>query len=241
MKDFIKRLFSTAAIANIVLAIALVALTSWGIASVRKQFNDSVKNDFAAAALLAKIQLHGERMRRYEKESFIYLANPARRDKYVNEHADAYKKLLEDLDTALMPSGRAFTDEQRVVILKWKLASIFYVSEFKRLVDDARDLPAESANAGLLATEYNERIKAGKDRFAILLTGAGDMRLVKERASQEAAQTIDLMFTRLVWLVIGIVGAGGIGLQLLLGRRRPRDTRGHRKFADSRPDWTLAQ
>lgn len=223
MKDFVRRLFSPAAIANIALAVALVLLTSWSIASAQRQFNDSVKNDFSAAALLAKVRLHGERMRRYEKEFFIYVTNGTKRESYAKEHADAYKKLLEDLDTALMPSSRAFTDAEREELMRWKHAAIFYVGEFNRLVTDARNLPADAASAadaGRLSVEYNERIKAGKDRFASLLSGAGTMRLEKERRSQEAASAVDRTFSRLVWMVMGVVGAGGIVVQLVLGRRR---------------------
>src|SRR5262245_12728275 len=122
MKAYINRLLAPATLANIALAVLLVVITSLGIASVQKQFHDSVRNDFSAAALLAKIRLHGERMRRYEKEFFIYLTNPAKRDKYAEEHAESYKKLLEDVDTALMPSSRAFTDKEREQILLWKHA-----------------------------------------------------------------------------------------------------------------------
>lgn len=222
MREFFSRLFSAAAVANIALAVALVTITSLGIASVQRQFHDSVKNDFSAAALLAKIRLHGERMRRYEKEFFIYLTNPVKRDGYAREHAEAYKKLLDDLDTALMPSSRAFTDKEREQLMLWKHAAIFYVAEFNRLVADARGLPADPANPASLVVQYNERIKAGKDRFASLLTGAGDMRLDKERRSQEAAQAIDQTFNRLFWLVMGLVGAGGVAVQLLLDRRRRR-------------------
>lgn len=220
MRTFIRRLFSAAAMANITLAALLVSITGAGIASAQTQFRDSVRNDFAAASLLAKIRLHGERMRRYEKEFFIYLTAPAKRANYANEHAEAYKKLLEDVDTALMPSSRAFTDAERERIMQWKQDAIFYVSEFSKLVADARELPADPPNASALVIQYNERIKAGKDRFASLLTGSGEMRVEKERSSLEAAQAIEQTFKRLIWVVMGVVGIGGIAVQLLLNMPR---------------------
>ncbi|HEY9068484.1 MAG TPA: hypothetical protein VIO33_26095 [Burkholderiaceae bacterium] len=222
MRTMIRNLIKPATIANVALAVSLVAITDWGISSVRQEFDSSVTNDFAAAGLLAKIRLHGERMRRFEKEMFIYVANEKKREGYVSEHGDSYGKLLVDLDTALAPSGRAFTDAERAEMMKWKAAAAFYFGEFDRLANKARQMHLEgigAPEAGRLSVEFNEQIKTGKDRFATLLNGAGEMRLKKEQQAQEATTRVGKTFSSMVWIVAGVVGVGGIGLQLLLARR----------------------
>ena len=222
MRTLIRNLMKPATIANVVLAASLVAITDWGISSARQEFDSSVTNDFTAAALLAKIRLHGERMRRFEKEMFIYVANEKKREGYVSEHTESYGKLLTDLDTALAPSGRAFTDADRAEMMNWKAAATFYVGEFDQLVTKARQMHlagTSASEAGRLSVEFNEQIKAGKDRFATLLNGAGKMRLEKEQQAQDATKRVNKTFSSMVWITAGIVGVGGIGVQLLLARR----------------------
>src|SRR5438876_11254774 len=111
-------------------------------------------------------------MRRFEKEMFIYVANEKKREGYVAEHSESYEKLLVDLDTALAPSGHAFTDAERADMTNWKDAATFYVGEFDRLANKARQMHlvgVSASEAGRLSVEFNEQIKTGKDRFATLL------------------------------------------------------------------------
>lgn len=113
-----------------VLVIALVLGVIWGTGHTENGVERAVRQNFVAAGLLSRLQVEAEKLRRYEKEMFIYVANPERRANYVKEFDASYTKMLPLLDTMLAPSGTAFTEEERKQIMEWKNAAIFYSGEF---------------------------------------------------------------------------------------------------------------
>jgi hypothetical protein len=183
-----------------------------------------VRENFVAAGLLAGVQIEGEKLRRYEKEMFIYVTNAGKRGGYVKEFDGAYTKLLNLLDTTLMPSGKVFSDEERTQILGWKNAAVFYANEFNSLgrKADIEFQQASTAEQRAAATvEYNNAIKAGKDRFRELLAGADKMRAAKEQSAQEIASDIDAVFSS---LRTGVVLGGMLLIGMVLVTLRRRDT-----------------
>jgi hypothetical protein len=216
-----KRIFNISTVSMMAVAISLVAATTWGISTTRQQFEQSVRHDLSAASLLARMQIEGERVRRFEKEAFIYIANPTKRRDYAKEHAEAYGRLLEDLDEALMSRNRAFSDEERKTVTEWKQAAVFYDGQFSDLIRRAEWLDGQglgAADAGRMTVEYNAAIAEGKNRFRVLLQGAGDLRKVKEQSSQKGADVISRTLSLLGWLAIGLSTSGCLLLPLLAAR-----------------------
>jgi len=217
-----KRFFNAHSLAIVTLTAGLIGLTHWGTTTAKEQFDQSISRDMVAAAMLAKMQIHGEMLRRFEKEMFIYVGVPQKREGYVKEHDAAYRELLQDLDAALAPSGKAFTDEERKQILEWKQAAIFYDQEFTSLANRATrfDLEAMTAvDAARMTVEFNGKIAEGKNRFRLLLNGANTLRLKKETQSQGVKQDIDRTFDRFIWANVGLAGLACLGLPLLLRMR----------------------
>lgn len=211
MKLFLSR--SSVGIA--ILVAAMVAGVLWGCALTQYGVERVVRQNFAAAGLLSRLQVEGEKMRRYEKEMFIYVADSGKRAGYVKEFDAAYTKMLTLLDTMLLPSGTVFTEPERQQVLAWKLAAVFYAGEFASLSRRAQSIQTNTMTMEQrvgLTLEYNEAIKAGKDRFRELLGGTDKMRTAKEEAAQQIATEIDATFLRLRagvllggLLVIGLV------------------------------------
>jgi hypothetical protein len=171
----------------------------------------------------ARIQVEGERMRRYEKEMFIYAAAPANRAKYVKEHDESHRRLLALLTQAAAPSGTQFSDEDRGKLLAWKEATTFYGREFARIVVTADGinvdtLPTDQKLA--LTTRLNGEIKEGKDRFATVLKGADEMRAAKEAQSLVIEREIASVFLQLKYmmLVVSLLVVGAAAWRVL---RRP--------------------
>lgn len=202
----------------------LVALFLWGTALTETGVEQAIRRNFTAAAKLSQIQVAGEKMRRFEKEMFIYVAVPDKRAGYAKEFDAAYSKLLEMLDDALAPSGVAFDDAERAELLKWKNATTFYANEFGALVRRAGELPLASMTQeqrATLSVDFNERIKAGKDRFRDLLAGTEKMRLAKEARSQQIAGELQPIFSRLrLGTMLG--GLLLVAVVLVLLRRQAR-------------------
>lgn len=213
MKTFLSR----SSIGIAILVAAMVAGVLWGCALTQSGVERAVRQNFAAAGLLSRLQVEGEKMRRYEKEMFIYVADSGKRAGYLKEFDGAYTKMLTLLDTMLLPSGSTFNDEERQQILAWKQAAVFYAGEFASLGRKAQAIQTSSLTMEQrvgLTLEYNDAIKAGKDRFRELLGGTDKMRTAKEDAAQQIASDIDATFLRLrAGVLVG--GLLVIGLVLL--------------------------
>ncbi len=198
----VKNFFSAQGVGiSVLLAVLLGGILSATSAS-ELRVEHAVRENFVAAGLLSNLQLQGEKMRRYEKEMFIYAAVADKRAGYVKEYNEAYTKLLALTDRMLAPSGTAFSDEERKQIAAWKNAANFYASEFTRLASRADAAQAQLATLppeqrGALTVEYNEAIKAGKDRFRELLNGSDKMRAAKEAESQTIAGELHAIFSNL--------------------------------------------
>ena len=57
-------------------------------------------NAMNATQFLSELQVHGQLLRRYEKEYFVYVNDPAGRAKYEKEWTTVYAKMLADLKDA---------------------------------------------------------------------------------------------------------------------------------------------
>lgn len=219
-------LFSKSGLGIAVLVGAMVGGVLWGSAATERGVERAVRQNFVAAGMLSKLQVDGEKMRRYEKEAFIYVSDTARRQGYMKEFDGAYGRLLKQLDEMLLPSGPYFNDEERKQVLAWKEAAVFYAGEMSAL--GAR---AESINAATLTAEqragltvqFNEGIKAGKDRFRLLLGGTEKMRSAKEEGAQQIAVEINATFQRLrVGVIVGGLAVIGLILVALRAPSAPR-------------------
>ncbi len=204
-----------------------MAAVAWVNQTARELVGQAVRHNFSAVGLLSRIQVEGERMRRYEKEMFIYAAQADARAKYTKEFDGAYTKLIALNNEAAALGHKGFTDEDRAEMAKWLEATAFYANEFRRLTASAE---SPSADSTALTLALNNGIKAGKDRFRVLLDGASAMREKKEQQAIAINDTIDHVFDRelllmmliggtivlggAVWLLVmrpGAVGAGGRG------------------------------
>lgn len=215
-----KQFFNAHSLSIVAIAATLISAAHWGTTTAKDQFDQSISHDMVAASRLAKIQIHGEMLRRFEKETFIYIGVPDKREGYVKEHDAAYRELLQHLDAALAPSSKAFTDEERKEVHHWKEAALFYDQQFTLLASKAAQLDRRApGGAGASTVEFNGMITEGKDRFRLLLNGANAMRLKKEAQSQAVKKEIDRTFDRFIWVNVGLSGLACLGLPLLLRMR----------------------
>lgn len=207
---------STAAIGVSVLIALLISALLWGTSETESGVERAIRHNFRAAGLLSQLQVEGEKMRRYEKEMFIYANQADARAKYAKEFDGAYSKLIALNNEAAALGHKGFTDEDRVEIAKWLDATAFYANEFRRLTVSAESTVADAAT---LTMTLNNGIKAGKDRFRVLLDGASAMREKKEQQAMAINDTIDQVFARelmMMMLIGGAIVLGGAAWLLLM-------------------------
>lgn len=197
-----KRFLTPSAVAIALLMAFFVAVVSMANQRVERNIEQAVRHNFAAAGLLSKLQVQAERMRRYEKEMFIYAAVADKRAKYVKDFDEAYTKLLDLQNQALASQHKGFTDADRAEVTKWAEATSFYTNEFRRTATTAELATAEQKAE--LTIKLNNDIGAGKDRFRLVLDGATAMREAKEKASLEIHGDIQQSFDRLNWIVLAM-------------------------------------
>jgi hypothetical protein len=209
--------------ASLGLVTAMVVGTLWAVSATESRVEQAVGQNVAAAAMLSRLQVEGEKMRRYEKELFIYAAVADKRDGYAKEFDGAYTKLLDLTNAMLAPSGSAFTDAERAEIVKWKEAAAFYGAEFAKVTRRA-----QAINPSALTTEQrlnltvslNDEIKDGKDRFRVLLKGTEAMREAKEKRSLALGDEMRSVFRQLrTGVLIGGLIAAALAVVTLRARR----------------------
>lgn len=198
-----RRFLTPLALSTAVLIALFVAVVSFANERLERDIEQAVKHNFAAAGLLSKLQIQAERMRRYEKEFFIYAAVPDKRAKYVKEFDEAHAKLLDLQNQAMASQHKGFTDADRAEVLKWAAATTFYANEFRKVAATAEFATAVEQRAEL-TVKLNNDIGLGKDRFRAVLDGAAAMREAKEKASLDSHTDIQQGFDRLNWIVMGM-------------------------------------
>lgn len=193
-----------------VLIVLLVAgqsyLNSALIERAENVFHGNVLNGYNATNHLDALTIGINKARRFEKEYFIYVETPAKREKYFAEWASAVKESRTLLQSMKSETTGVFSDANQTEIDAWLGALAFYEQEFGKInstiavedqkaaeaspldtakrsqnQDDATAVPVP--NRTILA---NEAIKNGKDRLNIVFEQAARMHAEKIKAAQAA-------------------------------------------------------
>lgn len=217
----VKRLLQARFVAAVALMAGIVAVVAAAHRSAETKIEQAVRSNFVAAGLLSRVQIEAERMRRFEKEMFIYAAAGDNRAKYVKEFDEAHRRLLALMNEAAAPSHKGFSDEERIEMLKWLEATAFYSHEFRRIAVqlDNGSLGAAGDAKGELTLTANKLIGAGKDRFRTLLDGTARMREAKERSSLAIHDEIRAIFRNLLGVLAGIAMLAVVGVAVYVLRR----------------------
>ncbi len=194
------RLFNGKTAFAFVMALLFVAVVGFANNAGKSKVAQVATHNVSATSLLARIQIQAEKMRRYEKEMFIYASNAEKRAKYVKEFNEATVKLLDLQNEAAGPSHKGFSDAERVELLKWKEATAFYTTEFSKVTAKAESSAADPA----LTITLNTDIGPGKDKFREVIDGASKMRENKEKESRDVGTEIRSGFDNVLWAVIAM-------------------------------------
>lgn len=167
---------------------------------------EAINRDFNTSLAIARAAIEGQKMRRFEKELFIY-AGDQRRKKYYEDWKQSFGSLKTMLVQMTNDKSGAWSDADRQEIAKWNNALDEYGRGFEQVV-------AQIDSGALTGTvQVNAAIKEAKDAFAVLLTGtekAGDAKY--HRAAASAIQIDDN--ARIINLVVLVTSMGGVILAI---------------------------
>jgi methyl-accepting chemotaxis protein len=192
----------------VVLFVLLQSAAMWWYGNrVGNQVKTAINQNFAAASLLSDAIIEAQKLRRYEKEMFIYAAVKDKREGYVKEWDGAYRTMVETLINGVADARKGLFNAQETQEMKvWLEAAQFYEREFRKTADMARN--QEAAPPASLTIDLNTAIGPGKDRFRTLLNGAQKMREAKEKQSKDISDEIESAFRmqNIVALVLTLLG-----------------------------------
>jgi nitrogen fixation/metabolism regulation signal transduction histidine kinase len=157
--------------------------------------------DHEISVQLSGLSAAAQKIRRYEKEFFIYVQNPKKRAKYAGEFADAnaeiesYIKRLQGIYSANRRDG------ELAKLQTWQKATRFYAGGFGQITDAVEN----GTITGVL--EANAAIQKYKNDFRVVLSGTEQsIRNQYQLATAKSDRIGDYQYTAaLVFMVIAVL------------------------------------
>lgn len=190
-------------------------VTFFYIANSKRLVDEAVDRSFEQSQFILQLALDGQKLRRYEKEYFIYINNVRKRDKYFKEWSEAKESIQRRMTRATQHEPGLWTEEDRVEFSLWQQSLDFYSNGFQSV--------HRRAEAGSLTDtmEANEAIAQAKNEFRIFLEGTDKLAKTKLAHAHQAAINIDTNF-KIVYISISVISVLGIMLLFALLKLIPR-------------------
>jgi len=182
-------------------------------AGVSFYFNDEAKEladqaietNFEASLRLSDLTILAQKMRRYEKEAFIYVAAADRRDRYIDAWGRAFGSSTESLEQMIANQDGIYSPEDVLAMQRWRDGLSKYGWEFRKIAEKMaepkflKDKPETTAN---------EMIRAGKEQLAPLLREAPWMGKRKREHAQQLRGQIESNYhtAEVIYMVITVLG-----------------------------------
>jgi len=160
---------STLRIGFAVLLLLFIAQSAVGYFTARNSdhlVTAAINEDFNTSVLISRIAIEGNKLRRYEKEFFIYVGNQDKMAKYTGEWETSHGKLKDMLTVAINDSTGAWTPEQQNILRAWDASLEGYASGFRAVVQRVNN--GEITNT----VAANVAVQDAKNKFRVLLNGA---------------------------------------------------------------------
>ncbi len=182
------------------LLVGIVATAGfWGLTRMATTVNGILNVDARMMASASAAQAHTLDLRRYEKDTFLNVADPTAVADYINKWDKSYRDLTDDLDRL---DKLATTAEDREIVRGMRSDLSAYINGYQFVVRDIKDHKITAP------AKANEAIKPYKDEIRRLDTTAGDfahtnaVRMTsKEKVVADAEQN-----TRFTMAVICLAG-----------------------------------
>ena len=130
----IKAILRNALLVTALLILISIAATLYGNYLASSSVTRLAFTELPAAQTVQGMVLEYERLRKYEKEYFVFATNPERRANYEKEWEKAYAALVKRFTEARAASNEGFSAAEKSKILEWNGAVDSYASGFRQLI-----------------------------------------------------------------------------------------------------------
>lgn len=161
--------------------------------------------DHKISSQLAGLSSASQKIRRFEKEFFIYVNNPEKRKKYAVEFNEANEEIRQFLEQLISIYPTYQYDTSSIALAEWAAARKYYADGFNALVERVQN--GEISNV----IDANSAIQDYKNRFRVVLAGTdkairqqyqlatGKADLIKQY--QSTSSTIFIVISTLSFLI----------------------------------------
>jgi methyl-accepting chemotaxis protein len=189
-------------------------ITYFYISSSKQLVGEAVDRSFEQSQFILQLALDGQKLRRFEKEHFIYIAEASKRDKYYQEWTEAKESIQHRLIGAIKDKPGTWSTEDLAELSLWEQSLNAYSDGFQGVHRMAvrGDLTS--------TTEANQEIAPAKNAFRAFLDGTDKLGKAKIAQAKQAAEDIDANFG-VVYIVVFLTSAAGVILLLALSKFIP--------------------
>lgn len=194
----------------VLVILAQSALTILYVGKSEELVTNAIHRDFNASNAISRIAIEGQKLRRYEKEYFIYADNKIKRAKYVGEWDDAYLNLVSMLDEITDDNTGGWSDVDKAAVTKWRKALKQYGEGFRIVI--------ANVDSGYIkgTLNANSAIQDAKNKFKVLLKGASVGGAKKYESARVSAREIEDNFSIVNKVIFVAAGASVVLVVLLL-------------------------
>lgn len=170
---------------------------------------EAINKEFNGSVVIATLAVEAQKIRRYEKEYFIYVGDAQKAKKYQDEWTGTYKTIQSQLGAIIADHAGIWTSTEKAEFRQWEAALVAYGQGFDKVVSDVK--------SGALPNTLtaNAAISDAKDKFRVLLDGTVKVGEQKLRNAKTAASQITEGNRVLVRVLVGAV-SGSVLLCLVL-------------------------
>ena len=148
-----------------------------------------------------------QKLRRYEKEYFIYIGDAIKKRHYEYEWKTSLQAAKEMLNRMLENRSQLFSETDHEAFQRWMASMNFYASEFSKIISHYSDMrlfgeKAEQARA-MHSVDANSMIADGKNRLSEVIKEISVMSAERTRRSHRIIENIEETFDTVKWASIG--------------------------------------
>jgi methyl-accepting chemotaxis protein len=197
----------------IIFVLIQAAITFFYISKSNKLVDQAIDTSFAQSQFISQLAIDGQKLRRYEKEYFIYVNNDRKREKYFNEWTEAKNSIHSRLMSVINDNAWSLYDRGEMEV--WKKSLNAYNDGFQtvnQMILSGRIKDTISANT---------EIRDAKNEFRTYLSGTDKLGKEKLNEAKQFAKEIDADFNMLYYIMF-CTSAAGILLLITLLQMIPR-------------------
>jgi len=200
----------TSGFALIIIFVLIQAMiTFFYISKSNKLVDQAIQTSFQQSQFISQLAIDGQKLRRYEKEYFIYTNNNRKREKYYKEWSEAKASIQQRLTDAINHDSGSWSLYDLNELQVWERSLNAYNDGFQtvnRMVLNGTLKDTISANA---------EIRDAKNEFRTYLDGTDKLGREKLNEAKGFANEIERDF-KVLYFIMFITSAAGIVLLITL-------------------------